>query len=187
MIWKRYFSLEGKHAFIGASKSSWLNYDDEHLVMSYMNYVAKERGTRLHALASELIELKQKLPRSNKTLNHYVNDAIGFGMRTEQQLRYSDNCFGTADAIAFNEETRYLRIHDLKTGTIPAHIEQLRIYAALFCLDYNIPPTKLSGIELRIYQNDDVVIDKPEAEDILVIMDKIKHFDLIVEKLKEEQ
>lgn len=187
MIWKRYFNLEGKHAFIGASKSSWLNYDDEHLVTSYMNYLAKEKGTRLHALAAELIELGQKLPRSKKTLNNYVNDAIGFGMSPEVLLRYSDNCFGTADAIKFDEQTRFLRIHDLKTGTIPAHIEQLRIYAALFCLDYNIPPNKLSGIELRIYQNDEILVDTPNPEDISLIMDKIKHFDLIIEKLKEDQ
>lgn len=186
MNWKRYFNLEGKHAFIGASKNSWLNYDDEHLITSYMNYLAKERGTELHDLAAKHIKLKIKMPKTKQTLHQYINDAIGFGMSPEVVLRYSDNAFGTADAIRYDEKTKYLRIHDLKTGSTPAHIEQLRIYAALFCLDYCIPPDKLSGIELRIYQNDSVMIDNPDPEMISSIMEKIKHFDMVIEQIKEE-
>ena len=49
-------------------------------------------------------------------------------MTPEQILYYSDNCFGTADAILFRNN--FLRIHDLKTGKIPAHMEQLEIYAS---------------------------------------------------------
>lgn len=33
-----------------------------------------------------------------------------------------------------------LRIHDLKTGISPVHMDQLLIYAALFCLEYKIKP-----------------------------------------------
>ena len=85
--------------------------------------------------------------------------------------------FGTADAICFRNNT--LRIHDLKTGTTPAKIEQLEIYAALFCLEYKIKPGEID-IELRLYQNNEVLVHKPTAEDILPIMDKIVHLNKIL-------
>jgi len=62
-------------------------------------------------------------------------------MTPEQVLYYSGNCFGTADSIAF--KNNLLRIHDLKTGAVPAHMEQLFIYDALFCLEYRIHPQDL--------------------------------------------
>ena len=86
----------------------------------------------------------------------YVNDAIGFKLRPEQILYYSPNCFGTADAIDLRGDL--LRIHDLKTGKVPAHIEQLMIYAALFCLEYGIKPSDIDT-ELRIYQGDDILVE----------------------------
>ena len=48
------------------------------LTNTFMKFQATQRGTELHALASELIRLGVKLPKTNKTLNLYVNDAIGF-------------------------------------------------------------------------------------------------------------
>jgi hypothetical protein len=113
----------------------------------------------------------------------YVNDAIGFKMTAEQTLYYSENCFGTADAIAFRNGL--LRIHDLKTGVTPAHMEQLEIYAALFCLAYKIKPSEIDA-ELRIYQADDSLCHKPEAEDLLPIIDKIITFDKVIAKIKSE-
>ena len=107
----------------------------------------------------------------------YVNDAIGYSMTPEQVLYYSPNCFGTADSISFRNN--FLRIHDLKTGETPAHIEQLMIYAALFCLEYKVKPGEIK-FELRIYQFDDIMICNPTAEDILPIMDKIISFDKII-------
>ena len=41
--------------------------------------------------------------------------------------------------------------------------------------------------ELRIYQNDDILIGHPEADDILPIMDQIIRYDKILEKIKEEE
>lgn len=175
---------EGAHAFLGASKYSWLNYDEEQLIAAYTRYMAKLRGIRYHKLAYELIDLKQKLPRSKKTFPSYVNDAIGFGMSPEVTLYYSRNCFGTADAIGFRN--RFLRIHDLKTGVTKSSLHQLEIYAALFCLEYRIKPSELSGCELRIYQNDDILIGNPGPDDILPTMDKIVQYDKKVEKLREE-
>jgi hypothetical protein len=136
-------------------------------------------GTLLHEWAKTTIDLGIKQPRSNKTLYAYVNDAIGFKMSTEVVLYYSDNFFGTADAISFRDNI--LRIHDLKTGVTPVHMEQLCVYAALFCLEYRIKPCDIA-IELRIYQNDDVIIAKPTAEDIVPIMDKIVHSNKLLEK-----
>ena len=181
MHFNDHWKLKDKHAFLGASQCSWLNYDEERLVTVYQNMMAKERGTRLHAFAAECISLNQKLPRSNKTLNLYVNDAIGYHMTPEQILYYSDNCFGTADAILF--KNNFLRIHDLKTGVGKTHIEQLEIYAALFCLEYKFDPEKI-GIELRIYQNDEVRIYQPLPEEIRSIMNQIIEFDKIIEKVK---
>ena len=181
MQWNDHSRLTGQHAFLGASKYHWLNYDRDRLVDAYLSNQAKERGTRLHAFAAECIELKQKLPKSKKTLNAYVNDAIGFRMTPEVVLYYSPNCFGTADAIMFDDGV--LRIHDLKTGTVPAHMEQLYIYDALFCLEYGIDPVTI-WFENRIYQSDDIWLENPETEDILPIIAKIKEFDKIINEVK---
>lgn len=184
MNFNKHYNLVGQHAYLGASKFHWINYSDERLVETFYRYLAVEKGTQLHDFAAQCIKLKQRLPKSHKTLNNYVNDAIGFRMTPEQPLYYSENCFGTADAICFRDNK--LRIHDLKTGTIPAHMEQLEIYAALFCLEYHYKPGEIE-FELRIYQNDDVLIFEPTAEDILPIMDKIQAFDKILKKIKEEE
>lgn len=88
---------------------------------------------------------------------------------------------GTADAISFRNN--FLRIHDLKTGTRPVHIEQLEIYAALFCLEYKVKPTDIK-IELRIYQNDEILVHEPEAEEIIAIMNKIVHLNKILEDVE---
>ena len=113
----------------------------------------------------------------------FVNDAIGFKMESEQILYYSENCYGTADAISFRNGM--LRIHDLKTGKILAHMEQLMVYAALFCLEYKVKPGEI-GMELRLYQSDEAVIYSPEVEEIVGIMDKIVTFDRIIRKIQEE-
>lgn len=182
MNFMKHFELEGKHAFLGASNYHWINYDSDKIINTYMRRQATLKGTALHELAAKLIELGQKLPKSKKTLNMYVNDAIGFKMKPEQVLYYSNNCFGTADAISFRNNI--LRIHDLKTGFTPAHMEQLLIYAALFCLEYKVKP---SEFELRIYQNDEIAIMNPTAEDIVPIIDKIITFDKVIEKIKREE
>ena len=181
MIFEKHFNLEGRHAFLSASKPHWVNYDDEKLMTTYANHLSAQRGTRIHEFACEAILLNQKLPRSETTLNKYVNDAIGYKMTPEQILYYSDNCFGTTDAISF--KNNLLRIHDLKTGFSKASPRQTEIYAALFCLEYDIKPPEIS-IETRIYQNDEVFIHIPNAEDIVYIMDKIITFDKRIDKLK---
>ena len=173
--------LEGRHAFLGASKYHWINYDDEKLDITFKKHQATMMGTRLHDFACECILLKQKLPTTNKTLTMYVNDAIGYKMIPEQPLFYSENCFGTTDAISFKGDL--LRIHDYKSGQTKASMNQLLIYASLFCLEYKAKPDDIK-IELRIYQNDNVEIYIPDPEEIKYIMHKIVQFDLRIEKLK---
>ncbi len=184
MNFNKHYELSGRHAFLGASQYHWINYDSDKLVASYSSFLARQRGTELHDFAAQCIKLGQKLPRSKKTLNMYVNDAIGYKMTPEQVLYFSDNCFGTADAIIFRDGL--LRIHDLKTGVTPAHMEQLMIYAALFCLEYKVKPSEIA-MELRIYQSDEVVIHEPEVDEIIPIMDKIITFDKLITKIKSEE
>ena len=184
MIFTKHSNLEGLHAPFGASQSAWLRYDDEKILATYNNMKAKEMGTRLHAWAKETIDLGIKQPRSKKTIYAYVNDAIGFKMDTEVVLFYSPRFFGTADAICFRNGI--LRIHDLKTGVTKVHMEQLMIYAALFCLEYKINPTDIE-IELRIYQSDEVLYHNPPAEDIRSIMDRIVYLDKMLERLDCEE
>lgn len=184
MNFNEHGQLRGCHAFLSASKYHWINYDDEKLVTTYSNFLASQKGTKLHDFAAQCIELGQKLPKSKKTLNMYVNDAIGFHMTPEQVLYYSDNCFGTADAISFRNGL--LRIHDLKTGVIPAHMEQLMVYAALFCLEYKMKPAEI-GMELRIYQSDEIIVHEPEVDEIVPIIDKIISFDKLIQRIKDQE
>lgn len=185
MIWKDYSKVapEGSHAFLSPSNYHWINYDEEKLIFAYRNWKAAQRGTILHEYARDSIMLERKL-RGTDTLSMYVNDAIGFRMRPEQRLYFSKQCFGTADAITFRRDK--LRIHDLKTGITPASLHQLEVYNALFCLDYGIKPGDIET-ELRIYQNNDILIGNPTPEIILPIMDKITRFSNIIEEIDEKE
>lgn len=184
MNFNNHSKLKGQHALLGASRYHWLNYDYDKLVHFYQTYRAAQHGTELHEFAATCIRLGQKLPKSRKTLNMYVNDAVGFKMSPEQTLYFSDNCFGTADAISFRDNI--LRIHDYKSGETPAHMEQLQIYAALFCLEYHYSPFDIN-IELRIYQLNDVIVMNPDPDIIMEIMDKIKTFDKTLQELKLQE
>lgn len=181
MNFNEHSHLIDKHAFLSPSRYHWINYSDEKLEQTYSNYEACALGVRLHSLAKECIDLGIKLPRSKKTLNMYVNDAIGFRMNTEQILFYSENCFGTTDAISFKKNK--LRIHDYKSGVTPTSMKQLEVYTALFCLEYDIEVNDIF-IELRIYQLDEINIHIPTPEDIKYIMHKIISFDNKIDKIK---
>lgn len=175
---------KGAHAFLSPSGYHWLNYDPDKLESVFRKHKAVQDGVETHEFAAACIKRRQKLPKSKKTLNMYVNDAIGFNMQPEQILYFSENCFGTCDAISFRN--MFLRIHDLKTGETKASMRQLEVYAALFCLEYDIKPGELSGCELRIYQNNDILIANPKADDILPTMSIIRSHDNLLMKLKGE-
>lgn len=184
MNFNRHSDLVGQHAFLGASSHYWLNYDEEKLKQVYINRLATERGTKLHELAHSCIDMGVKI-KGNNTLALYVNDAISYRLAPEQVLYYSRNCFGTADAISFNERTKTLRIHDLKTGVSPASMKQLEIYAALFCLEYHVQPSDIK-MELRIYKDNQIQVHSPPPEEIEAIMHKIIAYDKVIEKLNAE-
>lgn len=181
--------LQGQHAVFSASQSSWLRYTDEKVLDFYENKKAAAHGTRLHNWAKETIELRIKQPRSKQTLYAYVNDAIGFDMKCEVVLYFSPLSYGTADAISFDEKTNLLRIHDLKTGTsgpIESHIEQLEVYAAYFCLEYNKKPKDIK-MELRVYKNDDILYHEPEPGRIEFIIDQILRVNKLIAKRQSEE
>ena len=168
MNWNNHLNLVGQHAFLGASQYHWINYDEAKIAERYSTALAQQRGTELHEFAATCIKLGQKLPKSSKTLNMYVNDAIGYKMTPELVLYYSENCFGTTDAISFRNGL--LRIHDLKTGVTPAHME----------------PSDIE-IETRLYQSDNIIVDNPTPEIIVPIIDKIITFDKVIRKIKEQE
>lgn len=183
MIFNRHSELSGKHAFLSPSNHSWLNYTDQKLEARFFSVMSAKRGTDIHALAHEAIRLGIKLSRANQALSTYVNDAIGYKMACEQTLYYSDNCFGTADTISFRRNK--LRIHDLKTGITAVSEKQLEVYAALFCLEYQVSPFDIE-MELRIYQRDEIRIFEPPPELINDIMIKIIEFDTQIEAIKAQ-
>lgn len=182
MIFNQHSDLAGKHAFLSPSKYHWINYDEEKIVDSYDNYMTAARGTRLHALAKNLIDLSIPLPNTHQTLNMYVNDCIGYRMKTEVVLFYSFNAFGTADAISFGN--KLLRVFDLKNGVIPTKETQLEIYAAFFCMEYHVKPADIE-YDLRIYQNDDIYEFDTDPDRILHIIDRVVAFDKLIESMKE--
>lgn len=206
MNWNNHRGLEGSHAFLSASKYTWIGKTNEELVQSYTNSFAQNIGTLMHAYAADCIRFREKLRKSDArgakldlmrrgipefaidirsffpTVVRYVNDSIDFMMDPEILLYYSDLCYGTADAIQFGNNS--LRIHDLKTGSSPAKIDQLMVYAALFFLEYGYKPEK-TKTELRIYQFDDILSYEPESEKVKEVMDAIVEKDRVLQKMKE--
>ena len=77
-----------------------------------------------------------------------------------------------------------MRIHDLKTGVSPVSMHQLEIYDALFCLEYHVKPNTIKH-ELRIYQNDDFLVEIPEPDLIQDIIDKIISSDKLINQIKQ--
>lgn len=181
MNFNEHSDLSGRHAFLSPSNYHWINYDDDKLILRYRSYRAAAHGTDLHNFAHDAIRLGIRLPDDGSTMSLYVNDGIDFGMTVEQSLFYSNNCFGHADTMSFNGEV--LRISDLKTGIHGASEHQLEVYAALFCLEYIHTPFEIE-IELRIYQNNNVLLFTPYPEAIERIMTKIIMFDHTIEEMK---
>ena len=176
-------NLKGLHAFLSPSNNAWVNYEEDKLTRVFFANEEAKRGSELHAFAQQAISLRIRQIDNQKTLNQYINDAIGYRMTPEQTLYYSENAFGTADAIGF--EKQVLRIHDLKNGKIAATPRQLQIYAALFCLEYRHDPKSIE-ILLRIYQNNSITEIEHDPTQIYLIMEKIKHFDKRIRFLRME-
>ena len=198
MIFEEHSELEGKHAVFAPSSPHWLRYDADRLINYYINSCAASIGTSLHELAARLIKNELTLKKTDTSFvsfhlleagfdkkmirrfigpffpmfRTYVNDAIDLHMQAEVKLYFSELFFGTADAIQFYDNEHLLRIHDLKTGTTPAKMEQLETYAALFCLQHKQDPLSIK-IELRLYQGEEVLVHVPDPSNIRQICDTI--------------
>lgn len=141
-------------------------------------------GVEHHRYAAICIEEGIVQDDETTTVGLYINHCILYKMSAEVVLFYSPNAFGTADAIAYRY--RILRISDLKSGVTRTSEHQLEVYAALFCLEYEIDPFSLRGIELRIYQDAKVREYPGNPYFIKGLMDKIVMFDEILNRLREE-
>jgi len=184
MIFKNYSHLKNTHAFLSPSKYSWIRYPKDKLVESYSSFKRISLGTEYHEAAKDLIRLAIRLPKTKAAFNRFVNDGIGFKMEPEVLLYYSPYCYGQADCISFHD--RILRIHDLKTGTNPGSMDQLMIYAGLFCLDYKIDiMSDIDETILRIYHDIDVLEYTPSKEDLLSIVSIIKEAVATIQYLEE--
>ena len=151
----------------------------------YTKYTFLSEDLIIGDYAKKLISNLRTLPKEVfDAVKYYINDGVGFKMNIEQALVYSEHCFGHADTICFRNDT--LRIHDLKTGANPAHMEQLKVYASLFCLEYGIKPSSIK-IELRIYQWDGISIVNPELEEIVQIIDRIVTSEKIAKEVEKEE
>lgn len=181
MNFNEHSDLSGKHAFLSPSQYHWINYDLDKLTLRYRSFRAAAHGTDLHNFAHDAIRLGIRLPADGSTMSLYVNEGIDFEMTVEQSLYYSSNCFGHADTMSFADAV--LRISDLKTGIHGASVHQLEVYAALFCLEYIHSPFEIE-MELRIYQNNEVLLFTPYPEGIEQIMNKIVMFDQTIEEMK---
>lgn len=182
MRFNQHWTLEGKHAYFGASKYHWIRYDDDKMTNVFMNQFESQLGNRKHAWAAEAIRLGLRQAKTKKTLNMYINDAIGFRMQPEVALYFSENFFGTADAVSF--EDQIFRCHDLKTGKHPASFDQTKIYCALFCHEYRLNPYDIQMI-MRIYQSDEILEEEADPKEVREIMDKMKRFDPMIQDMKE--
>lgn len=183
--------LEGTHAFLSPSNYHWLRYDREKLLRRLETAKAAARGTSLHKLAAHAISEGVQLMPDGSTISMYVNDAIKYGMEPERALFFSMDCYGTADAIGFEiypeplgDVRGFLRIFDLKTGVTPCSVEQLYIYAAVFCLEYDFRPYEIEG-ELRIYQNDDVQCWPIELVTLTEVISVILSHQSVIDEYRE--
>jgi hypothetical protein len=175
--------LDGTHAFLSPSSPHWLNYTDEKLIERLRSVEAAAKGTRLHETAARLIEdgLHLAVTDRNRNIAQYVNDAIDLGLTPEQLVFYSYNCYGTADAIGFDPETKFLRVHDLKTGFSKTTEKQLYVYSGLFCHEYGYKPFDIVG-ELRIYQGDKIRCFDIDQQELSFVYDRIKVADHLIEQ-----
>lgn len=184
MRFNKHSELQGLHAFLSPSQYHWIRYSDEKLEDRFLNAMNAKRGTELHEFAKEAIRLKVKLQGRN-TLAMYVNDAIGYRMTPEQMLFYSPHAFGTTDAISFQIRKKLLRIFDLKNGVTKVSFDQLLVYCALFCLEYQYKPFELE-YDLRIYQSDEILTYEVDPTEVLLIMDRIVTFSNRLDQLTQE-
>ena len=63
---------------------------------------------------------------------------------------------------------------------------QLKVYAALFCLEYEVRPAEID-YDLRIYQNDDILQEDVDPTEIAYVIDRIVTFDKRIDALNSKK
>ena len=195
-----YLSKTFNHVIADSSVNTWSYEKRTDEIINFSSYLKERKGYTDQFFA----DLKEMLQQTNLTITFdddnntfnvfdmdfifpnlvsYVNDAIGYRMDAEKILYFSENAYGTADAICFRNKC--LRVHDYKSGRGTVKMDQLYIYVALFCLEYNIKPGEIE-IETRLYHANEILTDNPTAEDILPIMDAIVINDKFLSKIRAE-
>lgn len=153
----------------------------------FTKYKYLDKDKKVSEFSMTLVQSLTSLPPDVfETIKMFINDAIGFRMSPEVKLKYSDVHHGTADAMSFNEKTKTLKISDLKTGEGKPKIEQLFIYAALFCLEYKYKPADIY-IELKIYQHGEIFEYHPSVDEIVPIIDVIISHNKVILKINSEE
>ena len=180
---RKYMGTE-LHSFACGNIKAYESYDEENLDdvrKGFRNFI---RGRypldqdKTAPLAFSILDNMRYIPEESwLSVAQFINDSCQYKMNSEQPLWYSDNAFGTADAISFFRNK--LRIHDLKTGDTQSKILQLEIYAALFCLEYHKDPEQIK-IELAIYQFGEINKAAGDPKDIRDLMDLIIEDDRVL-------
>lgn len=181
-----HYELANQHAKLSASNYAWIRYDEDKLARSFLTMDAAKMGTRKHNWAAETIRLAIRQIKTQKTLNMYVNDCIGWKLTPEVPLvGIPGLAFGTADAIGFDVKKNVLRISDFKDGLNVASLDQLRVYAAFFCMEYGYNPFDIE-IELRIYQNNEINADFESHDEVAKIIDQTKMAVRVYQEMERE-
>jgi hypothetical protein len=173
------------HQIILSSKVSGIKEVEKgvktHIYEKYMEKYSKYYD---HEFGTLLLKHLHYIPgEAFLTTKQFINDSIGFRMESEKRLTVSSMIYGTADAVRYYTKENLLRVSDLKTGKRPAKIEQVFIYAALYCYEYNLKPLN-TNFEARIYQNGEIFIEQPSGEDIDDILKNILHKDEVAKKFE---
>jgi hypothetical protein len=196
--------IVGKHAPFSPSQHYWIDYTPEKLIQYWDNKDAQQIGTEIHEDAATLITMHYKFldrgyrptpiekMRGKDTVSLHVIHSIKNWLKPEVQVKYSDICFGTADALGFNCKTKTLYVNDLKTGKLQGDMRQLEQYAAIFYAEY-LPKLQFERmidisdckVELRIFQYDDCILSEPPIDYIMneVLPKARRQHDIIAEEL----
>lgn len=203
--WIRYTDAQAIEAFknkyrsdIGTEIHEWASHQ---IILGSKPSGIREvqRGVKTHIYEKYMMETSRLYdPRVGSAfLNHlryvpgdaflstklFICDSIGFRMESEQKVSVSSIIEGTADAIRYYPKENLLRVSDLKTGSRPAKMEQVFIYAALYCYENRLDPLK-TAFETRIYQNGEIYTEQPTGETISRMLSDILHLNEVVEKFE---
>lgn len=82
MNFNRHFELEGLHAFLGPSKYHWLNYSEEKMADSYLNFLAGTERNRaacvrcaMHSTGTEITQINKNTQHVCKRCNWLSDDS----------------------------------------------------------------------------------------------------------------